>query len=336
MTEEPREHATRGRGEVLVSVVTPAYNEEGSLQELYERLKAVLDDVTSAWEWIVVDDHSADGTFRMLRDISAKDARVRGFRLARNCGAHAAVTCGLHRARGGCAIVMASDLQDPPEKVADMLTEWREGAQVVWAVRSSRGGEPASKVSLARLYYAMMRRLVGLPEMSATGADFFLVDRCVLDAFRRFPERNVDVVVLITWMGFRSSFIEYDKKAREHGRSGWTLAKKVKVWIDSVASFSYFPIRLMSAVGVLTAVLGLLYALVVMANAIGGSPPQGWSSLMVVVLILGGMQMLTMGVLGEYVWRTLDESRRRPRYLLEESTETAGPLEGMPVDRTEG
>jgi dolichol-phosphate mannosyltransferase len=318
--------ALDGRGTprpFVVSVVTPAYNEAQNLPLLYERLSHVLGDLQVAWEWIVVDDHSSDGSFEAVARIARQDSRVRAVRLARNSGSHTAITCGLHQATGNCAVVLAADLQDPPETLPSLLDQWRTGAQIVWAVRAQREGETASTVGFARLYYLIMRRLVGIQDMPATGADFFLLDRRVLDAFRQFHESNVSILALLTWMGFRQVTIAYDKQARLHGRSGWSLRKKLKLVVDSVTSFSFLPVRLMSLVGFVVAIVGFLYAGVVTVNALAGRPPQGWASLMVVVLVIGGIQMVMMGVLGEYLWRALDESRGRPRYIIERTTDLA-------------
>lgn len=308
-----------------LSVVTPAYNEARNLPVLYERLRQVLDGAGVDWEWVVVDDHSRDETFAVVAEIARRDPRVRGLRLARNSGSHKAITCGLHHAGGNAAVVLAADLQDPPETLPTLLAAWREGAQVVWAVRAHRA-ESAGRVGFARLYYFLMRRLVGIKEMPATGADFFLLDRRVVEALRQFRESNVSLMALITWMGFRQTAVPYDKQARLYGQSGWSLGKKLKLVVDSVTSFSYLPIRLMSATGFIVAILGFLYAIVVTINALAGRPPQGWASLMVAVLVLGGLQMLMMGVLGEYLWRALDEARRRPPYLIEAMTGEEGAL----------
>jgi len=300
--------------------VTPAYNESKNLPLLYERLASVLNSLEIDWEWIVVDDHSADATFVTVAELAQRDPRVRAVRFARNFGSHTAITCGLHMAHGDCAAIMAADLQDPPETLPELLGAWQGGSQVVWAVRGKREGETLSTRGFARLYYWLMRRLIGIREMPATGADFFLVDRRVLDAFRQFGEANVSILALITWMGFRQSAITYEKQARVHGQSGWTLRKKLKLVVDSVTSFSYQPIRLMSYAGFAVALAGFIYAIIVVINSVHGNPVQGWSSLMVVILVVGGMQMVMMGVLGEYIWRSLDESRRRPRYLIERDT----------------
>jgi len=302
---------------LLLTVVTPAYNEAENLPLLYQRLCQVLNPLDVAWEWIVVDDHSADGTFAVIADIAKDDPRVCGIRFARNFGSHPAIMCGLHHAKGNCSVIIAADLQDPPEIIPKLLGEWHNGAQVVWAVRAGREGEKSSTLRFAQLYYWLMRHVVGIKEMPATGADFFLIDCRVINAFQQFNESHVSILALITWMGFPQATITYNKQARLHGRSGWSIEKKLKLVIDSVMGFSYLPIRMMSYLGSIIALLGFLYATVIIANALIGRPIQGWSSLMVVVLVLGGIQMLMMGVLGEYLWRALDEARRRPRYLIE-------------------
>jgi glycosyltransferase involved in cell wall biosynthesis len=304
----------------MISVVTPAYNEAENLSVLYERLRAVMDRLGAEWEWVVVDDHSRDDTFGVIDRLAARDPRVHGVRFARNFGAHTALTCGLHHATGDCVVALAADLQDPPETIPALLEEWNGGAQVVWAARHRREGEAASTVGFSRLYYWVMRHVVGMKEMPATGADFFLLDRAVVDAFARFNESNASVLALLTWMGFRQATILYGKEARLHGRSGWTLKKKLKLVVDSVTSFSYVPIRFMSYLGFVVGFLGFAYAGWVVVNYLGGSPIEGWSSLIIVVLLVGGVQMVMMGVLGEYLWRALDESRRRPRYLIEATT----------------
>lgn len=301
----------------MLSLITPAYNESANLPLLYARLVSVLDAQGLPWEWIVLDDHSGDDTFKVASGIVESDSRVRVIRLARNFGSHTAILCGLDQAGGQCAVVLAADLQDPPETIPALLEKWREGAQVVWAARAQREGENIPTLVFSRLYYFIMRHLVGMKEMPATGADFFLIDRRVIDTLRQFDESHASILALITWLGFRQTVVFYDKQARLHGRSGWSLEKKLKLVVDSVTAFAYFPIRLMSYVGFAVAAIGFAYALFIVGNGLLGRPPEGWSSLMVVTLVIGGIQMLMMGVLGEYLWRALDESRRRPRYWIE-------------------
>lgn len=305
----------------LLSIVTPAYNESRNLPVLYERLCRTMSGIDMDWEWIVIDDHSADSTFATIAALAQTDARVRGYRFARNFGSHTALAAGLRHARGTCVAALAGDLQDPPETLPELVAQWNTGVQVVWAAREQREGESFITLGLARLYYWTMRHVVGIKEIPANGADFFLLDRKVVDAFGEFAEANTSILALITWMGFRQTTVLYDKNARLHGQSGWTLAKKLKLVVDSITSFSYLPIRLMSYLGFGVAAMGFIYAAVVVFNAINGNPVEGWSSLIVVVLLLGGFQMVMMGVLGEYLWRTLDEARRRPRYIIEADTE---------------
>src|SRR5687768_10429040 len=195
----------------MLSIVTPAFNEAPNLEALHARLVRFFERADGDWEWIVVDDHSRDDTFGVIERLSLLDSRVRGLRLARNSGSHVAITCGLHHAGGDAAVVMAADLQDPPETLAAMLERWRAGAQIVWAVRRQRPGQ-RTHAGFASFYYWMMRRVVGMTEMPARGADFFLADRAVLEAFRRYPERNTSVFALITSFGFRQDYVEYDKQ----------------------------------------------------------------------------------------------------------------------------
>ena len=224
-------------------------------------------------------------------------------------------------------MVLAADMQDPPEVIPRLLGQWRAGAQVVWAARAKREGEKISTLAFARVFYFLMRHLVGIRTMPATGADFVLIDRRVMDALKDFREANISIMALVTWMGFQQATVLYNKKPRFQGQSGWTLAKKIKLVVDSVTSFSSFPIRLMSVVGALVAMVGFVYAASIIAlSFISRVSVPGWSSLMVVVLVLGGVQMLMMGVLGEYLWRALDEARHRPQYLIEATTPLSADL----------
>jgi polyisoprenyl-phosphate glycosyltransferase len=305
----------------MLSIVMPAFNEAESLEAAYERLLAALAAVGVDWEWIVVDDHSTDATFQVLERIALRDGRVRALRLARNSGSHVAITCGLHHAGGDAAVVMAADLQDPPETLAAMLERWRAGAQIVWAVRRQRPGQ-RTHAGFASFYYWMMRRVVGMTEMPARGADFFLADRAVLEAFRRHPERNTSVFALITSLGFRQDHVEYDKQPRVAGRSGWTLARKIALVADSLIGFSSLPIRVCALAGAALMAAGLLLGVVGLALL----PSLGAGLLLVlgVVVGLGGLQLLAIGILGEYLWRALEEARRRPQYLVEAAAGKAG------------
>jgi dolichol-phosphate mannosyltransferase len=303
-----------------LSLVIAAYNEELNLPKLYERI------VGMDWralemeiELVIVDDHSRDRTLQILGELAAKDARVKWLRFSRNFGSHKAFAAGLEFATGDCAVILAADLQDPPETVPQLLEKWRTGAKVVWAVRGAREGESSATRLLSRIYYELMRRYA-VAEMPETGADFLLMDRVVLEALRGAPERNTSLLGLIQWMGFDQAQITYTKEARHAGVSKWTLSKRLKLAVDSFVSFSYAPIRMMSGFGFLFALLGFLYALLLAVRRICyGAPIEGWTSLICVVLVVSGVQLVMLGVLGEYLWRTFDESRRRPRYIIESS-----------------
>ena len=213
---------------------------------------------------MIVDDHSRDDTIGVVEQLTRADPRVRGVRLSRNSGSHLAIACGLHHARGEAAVMMAADLQDPPETIEALVAEWRKGAQIVWASRRVQPGE-AAHAGFAALYYWIMRRVVGLTAMPARGADFFLIDRTAIDAFRRCDERNVSVLALVTWLGFRQAHVEYDKQPRAAGRSGWTLGRKVALVADSVTAFTALPIRVCGMLGAALVVAGLAGAVYGMA-----------------------------------------------------------------------
>jgi dolichol-phosphate mannosyltransferase len=276
------------------------------------------------WEWIVVDDHSSDATFDCVSELSRHAPHVNVIRLARNFGSHTALACGLQHAKGDCAVVLAADLQDPPELIPDFIARWRSGVQIVWGVRGLRPSDKARTVGFSKLYFFLMRRFVGLQNMPPTGSDFFLIDQRVINAFRQFQETNVSTIGLLTWLGFRQESFSYDKEKRVHGKSGWTFEKKIKILVDSVTAFTYKPIRLMSYTGFIFALFGFVSAGFVVGKALlWGSPVQGYPSIMAALLVIGGIQMLMLGVLGEYVWRSVDEARRRPHYIIEN---TAGDL----------
>lgn len=302
----------------LLSVVVAAYNEEGNLPLLYERIRALDWAAMGVGREIVfVDDHSRDGTPRVLAGLAAADPTVRVLRFARNFGSHKAFAAGLEHCAGDAAVILAADLQDPPETIPRLLAQWRDGAKVVWAVRTEREGESWSTKFFARLYYALMRRFAEV-EPPRGGADFLLVDRAVLEVLKSAPEKHTSLLALIQWMGFEQREITYVKAARRSGRSNWTLRKKLKLAVDSFVSFSYAPVRLMSACGLVFALAGFCYAAVIVVRALTlHAAVEGWSSLMCVLLIVSGVQLVMLGILGEYLWRAFDETRGRPRYILE-------------------
>lgn len=301
----------------MISIVTPAFNEALNLQSLHARIVETMRTLGVDWEWIVVDDHSRDDTFGVLQRLSGTDSRIRGVRLARNSGSHVAIACGLRLAAGDAVVMMAGDLQDPPETIGAMLDRWSRGAQVVWAVRRTRPGD-RSHAGFAAVYYWIVRKVVGLRDMPATGADFFLADRRVVDAFRAFPERTTSLFNHLTWMGFKQEYVEYDKQARAAGASGWTLSRKIRLVVDSVTAFSSAPLRWCAYLG------GALLAVALALTAVGVSllPELGGGLLLVLAVLFGlsGLQMLALAIVGEYVWSALAEARRRPQFVIEAAT----------------
>jgi glycosyltransferase involved in cell wall biosynthesis len=302
----------------LLSFVIPAFNEAQNLPVLYERITAI------DWailgfdiEIIIVDDHSTDGTSALLTTLRERDQRLKWLRFSRNFGSHVALAAGIEHARGDVISLLAADLQDPPEIVPSLLERWQAGGLIVWAARDKVEGVSFSNRIFSRLYYRMMRWFA-LPQMPKEGADFLIFDRRVADALNQARERNTSILALIQWLGFSQEFVPYTKQSRASGRSKWTLSKKIKLVIDSMVGFSYAPIRLMSGLGVSIAMLGLLYAaLLFVLRFVYLKPVEGWTSLICVVLVTSGIQLLMLGVLGEYLWRNFDETRGRPRYIVE-------------------
>jgi len=307
----------------LVSIVMPVYNEEANLPELAHRVFAVADALRGEGydlELVLVDDCSRDRTPQLAAELTRGERRVKYVRLARNAGSHAALSAGLAVCSGDAALLMAADLQDPPELLPTFLKHLRAGHDVVWATRAGRQGETLRTRAFARFYYWVMRR-TALPNMPATGADFVLIDRKVIDAYGQIREKNTSIMAMLLWMGFRQTSFGYVKEARHGGRSGWTLSKKIKLFVDSLVSFSYLPIRLMSGLGLLMACAGFLYALLVIVGRLAGlealRTETGFAALMTVLLVGQGTILLMLGVLGEYLWRSFDENRGRPRYIIE-------------------
>jgi len=302
-----------------LSVVIPAYDEELTIPRLREQLALFFNSMPQhLFEIIIVDDHSSDGTPDLVRTWVDEDKRVKLIRLSRNFGSHSAFHAGLSECTGDAVVFLAADLQDPPELISRMAEQWEDGSDVVWAVRTAREGEKASVKLFSRIYYAVMRK-VGLSEMPAQGADFFLLDRKVIDELLAIPEKNTSVMGLLLWMGFRQSFVPYVKQARASGVSKWTLAKKVKLFIDSIVSFSFAPIRLMSLFGVFFAMTGFVFAAIVIICRLSGwvIAGTGYAALMTTLLVGFGLVMLMLGIIGEYLWRTFDEARGRPRFIVE-------------------
>ena len=303
----------------LISIIVPVFNNASSLPDLLERFQALAaKNANDEFEFIFVDDGSLDNSFSVLESLLQKDARIQIVKLSRNFGSNAALLAGLGHTRGDAVAAIAADLQDPPELINDMLLDWRQGHKVVLAARQSRDDEFLTTL-LADTFYSLFRRFA-IKTMPEHGFDFFLIDRQVCNLINEIQENNAYLMGLILWLGFSPKVIYYHRQAREkrYGQSMWTTAKKIKYFLDSFVAFSYFPVRAASVIGIVLSAAGLVYAAIVIALRLATSvQPEGWASLMIVVLIVSGVQMLMIGILGEYLWRNLDETRRRPRFIVE-------------------
>lgn len=306
-----------------VSVVVPVYCNAGSLPSLHERLSHVAEQQNDcSFEFIFVDDGSFDDSYAVLQSLAQRDARVRVVKLSRNFGSNTALMAGLSYARGDGVALIAADLQDPPELIDDMLQLWRSGTRVVLAARHQRDDPLLSRLPAA-LFNRAFRRFV-FKDFPANGFDFVLLDRQVVDVLVACGEKNTHIFGLIMWAGFKRAVVYYDRAERQYGTSMWTFTKKIKYFIDAFSSFSYLPLRLASSLGFILAGLGLLYAVVVlMARLLAGIQVEGWASLMVVLLLTTGAQLVMLGVIGEYLWRNLEQTRHRPLFVVERIIEHA-------------
>ncbi len=308
-----------------VSIVVPVYYNAPSLHALAERLAALAEaHPEHEFEFVYVDDGSGDNSFAVLKEIAIADARVRVVKLARNFGSNVAILAGISHAIGDCVGFVAADLQDPPEAYHEMLKHWEAGSKIVFAVRADRVGDPWATRLFAGVFNWLFKTLV-FPGFSPQGVGFFLVDRQVADLLLQCKEKNAHLIGLLFWLGYAYDVVEYERAQRDHGRSRWTLGKKFKYFIDAFVAFSYLPLRAASALGLLLAGLGGLYAIIVTAIRIFDQVPvPGWTALMVVVLLTSGTQLLILGVLGEYLWRNFDATRSRPLFVVDTILNVAG------------
>ena len=273
-----------------------------------------------------------DSTFVLLTELNRADPQVKAVRLSRNCGSHVAITAGLQFASGDVAVIMAGDMQDHPRELPRFLGKWREGFQVVWGLRATRQ-ESRTDRFLSAMFSALICRIAlpNFPKKEIGG--YCLLDRKVVDGFNAYPERNRMTFGLILISGFRQTEIEYDQLGRLAGVSKWSLRRKIKLTIDTIVSFSSVPIRLTSIVGIVIAMLSFIYAVFLITNTLlFGRVVEGWASVIVVMLGLGGLQLFVLGVLGEYLWRASDEIRQRPLFHIQELAGTFPRLEQRRVN----
>ena len=303
-----------------LSVIIPVYYNEESLRPLYADLKKKVIDVTDAEvEVVFVDDGSEDGSYQVLVEIEKEHPGVRVIRLSRNFGSHAAILCGLSHASGDCAVVKAADLQEPSEIILEMYESWKAGNNVVLAVRKGRK-ESVEQRFFAAVYYWLVRK-IALPQMPKHGFDVYLIDRKVIEVLDRMDEKNSALTGQILWSGFKTEKVYYTRLERQTGRSRWTLRKKIKLFTDTFFSFTTIPISFVTGIGALSFAGSLLWALITAILKLAGRIPSvGWTSLFIFCLFSFGVIMLSIGLLGAYLWRAFDAVRNRPLYIVEEDS----------------
>jgi glycosyltransferase involved in cell wall biosynthesis len=302
--------------EILLSIIVPAFNEEEVLPEFYRRVAAMAEGIDAAAELIFINDGSTDQTLSLLQELKAGDPRVAILDLSRNFGKEIAMTAGLDHAHGDAVVVIDADLQDPPELIPEMLRQWQEGYDVVYAKRTSRAGESAMKKFTAHVFYRLIRRMSRVDIPPDTG-DFRLLSRRAVDALVGLREQHRFMKGLFAWVGYPQKAILYERDARFDGETKWNFTGLWNFAIEGITSFSILPLKMASYVGVFTALSAFVYGIfIIFQTLFYGNPVAGYPSLLVVVLFLGGIQLIALGVIGEYLGRMFDETKGRPLYLL--------------------
>ncbi len=304
-----------------ISIIAPIYNEIANIPELYSRICEVLETTGEPWELVMVDDGSTDGSTDLIREYRDQDPRVVPVIFARNFGHQIAVTAGLDYARGDAVVIIDADLQDPPEVILDMIAKWREGYQVVYAVRTEREGESWFKEFTASLFYRLIYRITDVDIPMDTG-DFRLLDRQVVNVMGQMRERHRFLRGMSVWVGFKQTGVEYKRAARFSGETKYPFKKMLKFATDAITSFSYFPLQLAMYMGFISAGISILAIPIVVVLRLAGSQAFfGQASTLIAVLFLGGVQLISLGILGEYIGRLYDEAKGRPLYIVSEAPE---------------
>jgi dolichol-phosphate mannosyltransferase len=302
----------------FISVVAPVFNEIETLPEFHRRVTSAL--AGRRYELVLVNDGSTDGSAELLEELAASDPAVRPVHLSRNFGHQAAVTAGLDAARGAAAVTIDADLQDPPEVIPKLLEQWSAGADVVHGVRHERRGESRRRLFVIRAFYKVFNRLSGLSSFPGNSGDFRLISRPALDALNALPERNRFVRGLVSWVGFKQVSVVYERDARYAGSSKYPITKLMRLAADGILAFSALPLRAAAWLGlVMSATAFLAIPVVVVLRLVGLYEVSGIASVHILVLLVGGIQLLFLGVLGEYLARDYDETKRRPVYILGEA-----------------
>lgn len=304
-----------------VSIVIPIYYNQDNLRPLYRDIaQKLLVHKEYEWEIIMVNDGSKDKSYAVMKELAETDPRIKIYSLSRNFGSHAAILCGLCKCSGDCAVVKAADLQEPTEMILEMVDSWRKGNNVVLAVRENRQEGEGQKL-FANLYYWLVKK-VALPEMPKGGFDVYLLDKKVIKVLLQLDEKNSALTGQILWSGFKTDKIYYTRLQREIGESRWTIRKKIKLVTDTLFSFSILPVTIVSIMGTLSCLGAAIWAVLVLTfKLLGLVDVSGWTTLFIFNLFSFGIIMLTLGILGGYLWRAFDASRNRPPYIIEEDNE---------------
>ena len=301
------------------SIIAPIYNELENLPVLYSRIKEVMGQTEEEWELILIDDGSRDGSTDKIRELGQLDSRVKPVIFARNFGHQIAVTAGLDYSRGDAVIIIDADLQDPPEVILDLVAKWREGYEVVYAVRAEREGETWFKKTTAALFYRLIYRITDVKIPLDTG-DFRLLDRKVVNVMCKMRERHRFLRGMATWVGFKQIGVEYNRAARFAGETKYPLKKMLKLALNAITGFSYFPLQVATYLGFIAAGLSIVTIPVVIILRMTSSPQfTGQATTLIVVLFLGGVQLISLGIIGEYIGRIYDEVKGRPLYIVAEA-----------------
>ena len=306
---------------VTFSIVVPVFNELENIPELFRRLRETMDSVGETWELLLVDDGSTDGSTERIRELAAQDKRVHPVIFARNFGHQVAITAGWDYARGDAVIILDADLQDPPEVIPELIARWREGYEVVYAVRAGREGEGWFKKVTASLFYRLIYRITEV-KIPLDSGDFRLLDRKVVEVLKTMRERHRFPRGMAAWVGFRQIGVEYKRGVRFSGVTKYPFKKMFKLAINAITGFSYFPLQLATFFGFISAGISIIVIPVVVVMRVTGSQAfLGQASTLIAVLFLGGVQLISLGVLGEYVGRLYDEAKGRPLYIVREAPE---------------
>jgi len=304
---------------IRYSIVAPCWNEQESLPELYRRIKTVLDQTQEPWELVLINDGSTDRTVEVMHQLNASDPRVHYIDFARNFGHQIAVTAGMDYAQGEAIILIDADLQDPPELILDMIQKWKDGYKVVYAVRKERKGETWFKLFTAKLFYRLIYRITDVDIPLDTG-DFRLMDRKVVDRLTEMKEHHRFIRGMTSWVGFKQTGVEYVREERFAGETKYPLRRMVRFAVTAITGFSIFPLQLATFMGFLIAILSaLLIIVVIIARLSGNQAFVGQATTLVMVLFLGSIQLISLGIIGEYLGRIYDEVRARPLYVVNEA-----------------